>query len=93
MSAAISVPPASGSINAKKDFVRVDVTGADPTIRQRVKAELAGAETLVSHEFQPSSDGKHSWFNVMFPDDGTWTLTLYATSNNASKATLSVTVA
>jgi len=90
--AALAVTPASGSINARKDFVRVDVTGADPTVRQRVKAVLAGAETLVSHEFQPSSDGKHSWFNVMFPDDGTWTLTLYKTDGTVTVATLSVTV-
>ena len=91
--AALAVTPASGSINARKDFVRVDVTGASPTIRHRVKAELAGAETLVSHEFQPSSDGKHSWFNVMFPDDGSWTLTLYNTDGDVTVATLAVTVA
>lgn len=90
--AALAVTPASGSINAKKDFVRVDVTSADQTLRQRVKAELAGAETLVSHEFQPSSDGKHSWFNVMFPAAGSWTLTLYNTDGNGSLATLAVTV-
>ena len=90
--AALAVTPASGSINAKKDFVRVDVTGAGQTVRQRVKAELAGAETLVSHEFQPSGDGKHSWFNVMFPAAGTWTLTLYTTSNDASVTTASVVV-
>ena len=90
--AALAVTPASGSVNARKDFVRVDVTGADPTARQRVKAVLAGAETLVSHEFQPSSDGKHSWFNVMFPNAGTWTLTLYKTDGTVTVTTLAVVV-
>ena len=89
--AALAVTPASGSINARKDFVRVDVTSADPNIRQRIKATLTGAETLVSHEFQPSSDGKHSWFNVMFPAAGAWTLTLYNTDGNGALATLAVT--
>jgi len=90
--AALAVTPASGSINARKDFVRVDVTSADPNIRQRIKATLTGAETLVSHEFQPSSDGKHSWFNVMFPDDGSWTLTLYKTDGTVTVTTLAVVV-
>jgi hypothetical protein len=92
MSAALAVTPASGSINAKKDFVRIDVTGADPTIRHRVKAECSGQATLVSHEFQPSSDGNHTWFNVMFPADGSWTLTLYNTANDATVITAAVTV-
>jgi len=91
--AALAVTPASGSINSRKDFVRVDLTDGDETLRQRIKAELAGAETLTSHEFQPSSDGKHSWFNVMFPDAGSWTLTLYNTDGDGTLATLSVTVA
>jgi hypothetical protein len=90
--AALAVTPASGSINARKDFVRVDVTDADPTARQRVKAECAGEDTLVSHEFQPSHDGKHTWFNVMFPADGSWTLTLYKTADDSTVTTASVTV-
>jgi hypothetical protein len=90
--AALAVTPASGSITALVDVVRIDVTEADPTIRQRIKAVLAGQDTLRSHEFQPSSDGKHTWFNITFPVDGTWALTLYNTSGEASLATLSVTV-
>ena len=90
--ASLAVTPASGSINARKDFVRVDLTGGDETIRQRIKAEATGEETLVSHEFQPSDDGKHSWFNVMFPGAGSWTLTLYNTANDGTLATLAVTV-
>lgn len=92
MSAALAVTPASGSITAAKDFVRVDLTGGDETVRQRIKAEAAGEATLVSHEFQPSNDGLHTWFNVMFPAAGTWTLTLYATEDDSTLATASVTV-
>lgn len=93
MAAALAVTPASGSITAAHDFVRVDVTGGDETVRCRIKAEADGAETLVSHEFQPSNAGKHTWDNVMFPAAGSWTLTLYQTSDDSSLATLAVTVA
>lgn len=92
MSAALAVTPASGSITAAKDFVRIDLTGGDETVRQRIKAEATGEETLVSHEFQPSNSGDHTWFNVMFPAAGTWTLTLYATEDDSTLATASVTV-
>ena len=93
MAAALAVTPASGSITARSTFVRVDVTGGDKTVRQRIKAELDGEDTLVSHEFEPNSDGLHSWFNVMFPAAGSWTMTLYATSDDSELATASVTVA
>jgi len=91
--AALAVTPASGSITAAATVVRVDVTGGNPDARQRVKAECTGAETLVSHEFSPSSDGNHSWFSIMFPVAGSWTLTLYDTSDDSTLATLAVTVA
>lgn len=92
MAAALAVTPASGSITARQTFCRIDVTGGDKTIRQRIKAELAGEDTLVSHEFQPNSDGLHSWFNIMFSAAGSWTLTLYNTDDDSTLATAGVTV-
>jgi hypothetical protein len=92
MSAALAVTPASGAIEAIEDVVRIDVTGGDPEIRQRIKATKTGEDDLVSHEFQPSSDGKHSWFSIMFPAAGSWTLTLYNTANDETLATAAVTV-
>lgn len=92
MSAALAVTPASGAIHAKQDFVRIDVTGGDETIRQRIKATKSGEDDLVSHEFQPSDDGTHSWFNIMFPAAGSWTLTLYKTADDSTLATAAVTV-
>lgn len=93
MTVALAVTPASGSIVAAATVVRVDLTGASKLIRTRIKAECTGKPTLVSHEFQPSTDGKHSWDNLMFPDDGTWTLTAYNTATDGSLATLEVVVA
>jgi hypothetical protein len=92
MAAALTVTPASGEVIEVESAVRVDVTGGDNTVRQRISATLAGQDTLRSHEFEPSSDGKHTWPNVIFPVDGTWTLTLYATEDDSTLATLSVVV-
>jgi hypothetical protein len=93
MAAALAVTPASGSVINTVSLVRVDVTGADPAQRQRIRATKGGITYLVSHEFQPSTDGNHSWFNITIPSSGTWVLQLYPTaSSGTTLAALSVTV-
>jgi hypothetical protein len=92
MAAALTVTPASGAIRARKDFVRVDVTGGDDITRLRIKATAAGQQTLTSHEFVCSDDGKQLWPSVMFTAAGAWTLTLYKTADNSTVTTLAVTV-
>lgn len=95
MSAALSITPASGSITAKNTICRIDVTDADESITQRLKIEKTGETTLVGpSDFNPSDDGKHTWFSVMFPSAGTWTAVLYESDDEESElATLSITVA
>lgn len=92
MVAALTVTPASGEVIEVESAVRVDVTGGDNLVRQRISATLTGQEVLRSHEFEPSSDGKHTWANVVFPADGTWALSLYATEDDSELASLSVVV-
>lgn len=91
MAAALAVTPASGSIKAAKDFVRVDVTGGDETVVCRIEA-AGETTTLVSHVFAPSDAGKHTWDNVMFPSAGSWTVKLLRDSDDFELATLAVTV-
>ena len=93
MVAALSITPASGSIVAKQTVCRIDVTGATESITQRIKIEKDGEDTLVGpSDFNPSNDGTHSWFSITFPSSGSWTATLYKTSDDSSLATLAITV-
>lgn len=107
MTVAIAITPASGSVVAVESACRVDVTGAssndsatfdedntpseDP-IPYRLVASKSGWDDLVSHEFNVSSAGKHTWDNVIFPDDGTWSIALVDQRTDSNAATLSVTV-
>jgi len=104
---AIAITPASGDVIAVVSACRVDVTGAndnDPTtydednvptedpIPFRLIASKTGIDNLVSHEFNVSADGEHTWDNVIFPDDGTWTLDLVDQRDDSVAATASVVV-
>lgn len=107
MTVAITIVPASGSVKAKISACRVHVTGAndtDPTtydtaelpredaIPFRFVATKAGVDDLVSHEFNVSASGEHTWDNVLFPATGTWSLKLVDQRNDSTAATLSVSV-
>lgn len=93
MTAALSITPASGSITAKNTVCRIDVTGADESIKQRIKLTATGQTTLTSpSDFYPNDAGTQQWFSVMFPAAGTWTATLYKVSDDSSLATLAITV-
>ena len=93
MAAALSITPASGSITAKQTVCRIDVTGATETITQRIKITKTGEDDLVGpSDFNPSNDGTHSWFSIMFPSAGSWTATLYKVSDDSTLATLAITV-
>lgn len=107
MAVAITITPASGDVIATVSACRVDVTGAndnDPTtydvnaiptedpIPFRLVATLAGQDDLVSHEFNVSADGEHTWDNIIFPEDGTWSLKLVDQRDDSDAATLSVVV-
>lgn len=99
MAAAITARSATGTVVNKLTFAHIQVTGADDNTalgverRYYLQAVLAGQDTLRSHVFGPSSDGKHSWDNVMFPVAGAWTVTLRDVSNDSIIATLALTVA
>lgn len=107
MAAAIAITPASGSIIAVVTACRVNVTGADDNdaatydtdntpvedpIPFRLIATKAGIDDLVSHEFTVSAGGAHVWDNIIFPDDGSWTVDLVDQRNDSVAATLAVTV-
>jgi hypothetical protein len=107
MSVAITIVPASGSVHAKNSACRVHVTGAndtDPTtydvtktpretaIWFRLVASQDGHDDLVSHEFEVSTSGEHTWDNIIFPATGTWSLKLVDQRNDSVAATLSVSV-
>lgn len=107
MAIVLTLTPASNDIIATVSAVRVDVTGAndnDPTtfdadnvpsmdpIPFRLVFSKTGIDDLVSHEFNVSADGEHTWDNVVFPDDGTWTLDLVDQRDDSVAATESVVV-
>lgn len=89
--AAVAITPESGSITAKMTACRIDVTGAedndsttfdadespsmDPIIYY-LKATCAAQSDLDSVRFTPSSDGKWTWDNLIFPAAGTWQVSL-----------------
>lgn len=107
MAVAITITPESGSVIATVSACRINVTGASsndastynvsdvPTedpIPYRLVALKSGIDSLVSHEFNVSQDGKHQWDDVIFPDDGTWTVRLVDQRDDSIDATLSVVV-
>lgn len=51
-----------------------------------------GVDNLVSHEFNVSADGEHTWDNVIFPEDGDWTIDLIDQRDDSVAATLAVAV-
>jgi hypothetical protein len=83
----------------KLTFAHISVTGVDDNDsdglekRYYLQATLAGQDTLRSHVFGPSSDGKHTWDNVMFPVAGAWSVTLRDVEDDSTVATLALTVA
>lgn len=52
-----------------------------------------GVDDARSHVFSPSSDGKHTWDDYIFPAAGTYTLRLRDQLDDADDATASVVVA
>ncbi len=52
----------------------------------------SGVDDARSHVFQPSSDGKHTWDDYIFPADGSYTLRLRDMADDSDVATASVTV-
>lgn len=106
MAAALSVTPASGSIDAANTLARIDLTGADqndasaydaavyptePAFAYRFRARKSGTDDLFSEVFGVNESGGHSW-EVMFPAAGAWTVTLRDTSDDSQVATMAVTV-
>lgn len=107
MTVAIAIVPASGSVVAVVSACRISASGLstnDPStydvddvptevpLTYRFVASKSGQDDLVSHEFQASHAGLHVWDNVIFPDDGTWTLDLVDQSDDSVAATASVVV-
>lgn len=79
-------------------FAHVQVTGASTNTaagaerRYYLVATKSGQDALRSYVFGPSSDGKHTWDNLLFPEDGTWTMTLRDVLDDSSVASASVIV-
>lgn len=106
---AVRVSDEVDDILAKQTAVHVQVTGADvndsttyddthtPTedpIPYYIEATSpSGTQDLRSVKFTPSSDGKWEWDGLIFPEDGSWTLTLTDARDDSSVTTASVTVA
>ena len=106
--ASLTLVPASGSITAKRTFVRVTVSGADdndassydvdnyPTEDEKRYYLLfdapSGTDDKRSYEFNVSADGDHVFNNFMFDVDGTWTVRLRDASDDSDVTTASVVV-
>jgi len=107
MSVSLAIVPASGSVKATVSACRITVSGAstnDPdtfdedttpteeALLYRLVASKSGQDDLVSHLFQVSATGHHVWDNLIFPDDGTWSVKLVDQADDSNAATLSVVV-
>ena len=107
MVASLTIVPSSGSVIAVVSACRISVAGAEDTdiatydpddtpteeaIPYRIVATKDGVDDLVSHDFNVSSSGAHVWDNVIFPEDGAWTLSLIDQRDDSVDATLAVTV-
>jgi hypothetical protein len=101
MPAALAITPTSGNITAAKSACRIDVTGAETNrapdetggpYEYLIKASCTGVDDLVSYVFNVSSDGKHSFQDLLFPVAGSWTVDLIDTDGDSVVATLAVTV-
>lgn len=69
-----------------------DETPTSPAIVYRIRARKAGADDLLSYPFSPDKNGGHVWPAVLFPEEGTWTVTLRDTEDDSQVASMSVTV-
>ena len=105
--ATITIVPASGAVVATVSACRISVSSADDTdsatydedaiptedpIPYRLVASKSGWDPLVSHEFTVSADGDHVWDNLIFPDDGTWSVALIDQRDDSTETSISVTV-
>lgn len=105
MAAAVACTPSAPV--SKVSACRIDVTGAsmndvaaynasavptEPELRQYCRLRKTGQDSLISERFAPSTDGKWTWFGVVIPASGTWTLELLRHSNDSVLATASVVV-
>jgi len=94
------------SPHAVVDFCRIDVTGADqndagayttvayptmPELRYYLKF-TESVEKGRSYVFGVGETGAHAFNNYVFPDPGTYVVTLHNAATNAQVATLTVTV-
>lgn len=104
--ATITALPASGAIEATKDFVKVTVAAADqnsgsfdptaypttPEMRYYLTFEKSSAIQGKSYVFGVDETGGHVFSNYVFPSTGSWTIRLSNARTDASVATLAVTV-
>lgn len=92
MAVTITPTPASGSITAKKDVVRFEISGADPNDEANFDANayptspefryvLTMVESATEHGrsqvFGVTPSGTFSFMSYIFPHAGTWTVQLY----------------
>lgn len=104
---AVAVAPTSGNIIHTTTAVNVSVSAAasntltgynasnypaSPEVRYYFKAALAGQNDLKSYQFAVDSAGAHTWYDVIFPAAGSWTVTINRVSDDGVAATASVTV-
>lgn len=61
-------------------------------IRYYFKAHKTGQDSLKSHVFSSSQDGKAVWDSIVFPASGTWTLDLCKNSDDSVVATAAISV-
>lgn len=105
--ATVSVRKGGDTVTAAKTAVHVSCADADsnddtaydntlypasPAVTYYFSAEKSGIDSLVSHVFTPNG-GAHVWDNVVFPDDGTWTIHLRKTADDSSVANVQQIVA
>lgn len=107
MVVALVLTPTSGNIVSKKTAVNVQVTGAaantstgyntsnypaSPEVRYYIKAALTGQNDLKSYQFAVDSSGTHTFYDLVFPAAGTWTVTVNKVSDDSVAATTSPVV-
>jgi hypothetical protein len=84
----VLITPVPASPFAEESSTRLDITGLDSTTEVYLDFEAPTSEgdEWQSYPFVGSSDGKHTYLGVVFPEAGSWVVTAKQVSDDSTVA-------
>ncbi len=86
---AVHIEATGLTVNETQDAEGISAETPPDPITYYISAEKSGTDSLVSVRFQGE---EFTWDNVIFPDDGSWTVHVRKDSDDSSVANVAVTV-